>query len=54
MHVTRGRDTAKFWLWPDANVAYNRGFSRPELKSLSMIIEQRREEIERVWNEHFA
>mgnify|MGYP000564804849 CR=1 FL=1 len=27
VHVTKGRDTAKFWLRPDVALAYNRGFS---------------------------
>jgi len=54
IHVRKGRDNAKFWLYPDVNVAYNRGFSRFELRALSVIVEQRRSEIERVWNEHFA
>ena len=54
IHVTRGRDTAKFWLRPDVNVAYNRGFSRHMLKRLSILIEDRRDEIERAWNDYFA
>jgi hypothetical protein len=54
IHVTKGRPTAKFWLHPEVNVAYNLGFSRKELAELSAIIEARREEIEGVWNDHFA
>ena len=53
-HVTRGRDTAKFWLQPEVNVAYNRGFSRLVLRELSAIVEDRRDEIERAWNDHVA
>jgi hypothetical protein len=54
VHVTRGRDTAKFWLWPDVNVAYNRGFSPHTLRLLSNVILERRNQIERAWNEHFS
>ena len=44
IHVRKGRDNAKFWLWPEVNVAYNRGFSRFELRALSVIVEQQRGE----------
>lgn len=54
IHVRRGRDNAKFWLWPEVNLVYNRGFSRIEQCWLVAIIEQRREDIERTWNEFFA
>jgi hypothetical protein len=27
VHVARDRDEAKFWLYPEPAVAYNRGFS---------------------------
>ena len=54
VHVRKDRDNAKFWLWPEVNLAYNRGFSRFELRALSVTVEQRRSEIERAWNEHFA
>jgi hypothetical protein len=54
VHVRRGRDDAKFWLFPDVAVAYNRGFSSRELSELVAIAEQRRDELESAWNEHFA
>ena len=54
VHVTRGRDTAKFWLWPEVNIAYNRGFPSRVLSELSAVIEERRDEIEGAWNDHFA
>lgn len=54
IHVTRLPETAKFWLWPDVNVAYNKGFTSRELSLLSAVIEQRREEIEEAWNDHFS
>lgn len=54
IHVRQGHDDAKFWLWPDVGVAYNRGFSRQTLRKLAQVIEQRRDEIERAWNDHFT
>jgi Domain of unknown function (DUF4160) len=54
VHVRRGRDNAKFWLWPEVKVAYNRGFNPLEQRRLALIVEQRRDEIERVWNDFFS
>lgn len=54
IHVTRFPETAKFWLRPDVNVGYNKGFTARELSQLSAIILQRREEIEEAWHDHFA
>ena len=54
VHVRRGRDNAKFWLWPDVNVAYNWGFTRLEQRRIALIVEERRDEIERAWNDFFA
>ena len=54
IHVTRDGADAKFWLQPDVNVAYNKGFNARTLALLSRVIADRREEIERAWHEHFA
>ena len=54
VHVTRDRSTAKFWLHPEVNVAYNKGFPPRVLAELSAIIEARKEEIEGAWHDHFA
>lgn len=54
IHVRRGRDNAKFWLWPNVEIAYNRGFSPATLRELISIIEGKRGEIERAWNDFFA
>ena len=54
VHVTKGRDTAKFWLRPEVTVAYNRGFSPHIQRRLTMLIADRRDEIERTWNDYFA
>lgn len=54
VHVTKGRDTAKFWLRPDVALAYNRGFSPRVLSELLGVIEARRDEIESAWHDFFA
>jgi hypothetical protein len=54
IHVTRVPPTAKFWLRPEVCLAYNRGFARRLLSELIAVIEERRDEIERAWNDHFA
>ena len=54
VHVTKAPATAKFWLHPEVNVAYNKGFPSRVLAQLSALIEKRREEIEGAWHDHFA
>ncbi len=54
IHVRRGRDNAKFWLWPNVEIAYNRGFSPSILRELMAVIEGRRGQIERAWNDFFS
>ena len=54
VHVTKDRDTAKFWLRPEVNVAYNKGFSAKVLSQLLSVIEEQSDEIERAWNDYFA
>ena len=54
IHVRKGRDDAKFWLHPEVSVAYNRGFSSREQSELIGVIEARKDEIERLWNDYFA
>ena len=54
IHVRKGRDNAKFWLYPEVIVAYNRGFSSREQSELARVVEQHRDEIERAWNDHFS
>ena len=54
VHVRKGRDNAKFWLRPNVELAYNRGFPAKVLSALNSVIEERRDEIERAWNEFFT
>lgn len=54
IHVAKDDVDAKFWLQPEVKVAYNKGFTARTLAKLSRRIEERREEIERAWDDHFA
>lgn len=54
VHVSRNGIDAKFWLWPEVSIAYNDGFNAKSLRELLTVVENRRSEIERVWNEHFG
>ncbi len=54
IHVLRDGREAKFWLYPSPSLAYNRGFNARVLSELLTIVEDRRGEIERAWNEHFG
>lgn len=54
IHVTKDGADAKFWLQPEVHMAYNYGFTAKVQAELSRIVEDRREEIERAWHEHFA
>jgi len=54
IHVTKGKPTAKFWLYPDVTVAYNRGFSSRIQSELIRVIEERKDEIEGAWDDHFS
>lgn len=54
IHVSRSGANAKFWLFPGVELAYNRGYDARTIKRLQELIEQRRIEIEEVWNDYFA
>ena len=54
IHVVKDGVDAKFWLWPDVLVDYNDGFNAKTLRELTEIIEQRRDEIARAWDEFFG
>jgi Domain of unknown function (DUF4160) len=53
VHVARQGADAKFWLYPEVTVAYNRGYDARTLKLLCAIIVARKLEIEERWHEHF-
>ena len=54
VHVTRAPATAKFWIRPEVSLAYNRGFPPRVLSELLSVIEERADDIERHWHDHFA
>lgn len=54
IHVSRPGATAKFWLFPDVELAYNRGLDARTIKRLREVIEERQAEIEEFWNDFFA
>ena len=53
IHVVKDDADAKFWLYPDVDVAYNRGFNARTMNQLRSLIEDRRGEIEEAWRVHF-
>jgi len=53
-HVLRDEIDARFWLWPEVQPAYNDGFDARVLRELTDLIEQRRNEIARAWDEFFG
>ena len=54
IHAERQGAEAKFWLYPEVRVADSVGFDRKTLSDLLRVIEQRKNEIERAWHEHFS
>jgi hypothetical protein len=54
IHVLRDGIDAKFWLWPEVRLAYNDGFSAKVLRELTAVIEERRDDISKVWDEFFG
>ena len=54
VHATRADADAKLWLIPEIRIAESVGFSRREQADLVRIVEARRDEIMRVWHEHFG
>ena len=54
IHVAQTGIDAKFWLFPDVRLAYNRGYDARTIRQLHDIVEARREEIERAWNDYFS
>lgn len=54
IHVSREGAKAKFWLFPDVELAYNRGFDARAIMRLQQVVEQRRSELEEAWNDYFA
>ncbi len=53
IHVSSSKGEAKFWLKPIVGLAYNCGLSSKELKEIHSTIEERINDIEKSWKEHF-
>ena len=54
IHAIKDGLDAKFWLWPNAVVAYNDGFDAKTLRELAETIGNRRGQITSAWNEFFG
>ena len=54
IHVARAGADAKFWLFPEVELAYNCGFNARTVRHLQDIVTNHRNEIEEAWNEHFS
>jgi len=54
IYVEKNDTEAKFWLRPEARIAYNDGFDARTLRALLEIVESNKERIERAWNEFFS
>jgi Domain of unknown function (DUF4160) len=54
IHVEKDHCEAKFWLRPEAQLAYNDGYDARTLRELTGIVWQNRDMFERTWNEFFA
>ena len=52
VHVTRDDQEAKFWLEP-IGLAYNLGFSGPELRRIESIVTERQQQFIEAWNAYF-
>jgi hypothetical protein len=51
-HVQRENAEAKFWLGP-VRLAWNRGFSGPELRRIERIAAENQVRLTEIWNEYF-
>lgn len=54
IHIEKADADAKFWLYPDVELAYNHGFSARVIRLLRAVVDNRRAEIERAWHGHFG
>lgn len=53
IHVTKDGADAKLWLYPIVDIAYNRGFDARTQNWMISVVEARKDEIARVWNDFF-
>ena len=53
VHVERADAEAKVWVQPQVSIASNFGYNRAEMSLIVRVVQNRRDEIEKVWNEFF-
>ena len=53
MHVIRAEIEAKIWLQPVV-VAYNRGYSKPELNRILKLTRRNQIKLLEAWDDHFS
>jgi Domain of unknown function (DUF4160) len=54
VHVSHTDGEAKFWLKPQIEIALNQGLNAQQIKAVTILIEQREEEILNAWSRHFG
>ena len=54
VHVTCSDGDAKFWMEPEIELAMSRGIARHQENEIRRLLEGRRDEITRAWNEHLG
>lgn len=54
VHVYCDRGEAKFWLRPKIELARNFGLSTRQIRTITVIIEEREDEICDAWETHFG
>jgi hypothetical protein len=53
IHVKRDKAIAKFWLDP-VTLANNRGFKKPALKKIAMLVKQYQQLLIEAWHDYFG
>ncbi|MGD1000522.1 MAG: DUF4160 domain-containing protein [Candidatus Brocadiia bacterium] len=53
VHVTCADGEAKFWLGPAVSLAKNYRLSGSEVSKLKKVVEEKKDEIVRAWNDRF-
>ena len=54
IHICSANGEAKFWIFPEIELARNCRYTRKELKEIENIIEENYEHINQAWNKHFT
>ncbi|MBL4679658.1 MAG: DUF4160 domain-containing protein [Pseudomonadales bacterium] len=54
VHVVSGDGEAKYWLEPKIEIAKNYHYSPKQLKLISTLIEQHKDELASAWKYHFG